>query len=210
MDTLYLKTEELNEVDIDIESDNIVELKDNEFSAMENGSTNKKRLPSDPPVVNMSNYDSEDENLVILNMNNTKLNNSNSNINDKTNIISKKQTYHPIVIKISNIIIGRYDIGKLNKETSKLLINIVYQNVNKFILKKFNNKSNLNQINDIPIIIYNQNDDIVYIFDKKIVFNSHNNKYTKDYDIYKKKYIALEAEKELFLDRRIDQIWRHL
>ena len=70
MDTLYLKTEELNEVDID--SDNIVELKDNEFSAMENGSTNKKRLPSDPPVVNMSNYDSEDENLVILNMNNTK------------------------------------------------------------------------------------------------------------------------------------------
>ena len=80
MDTLYLKTEELNEVDIDIESDNIVELKDNEFSAMENGSTNKKRLPSDPPVVNMSNYDSEDENLVILNMNNTKLNNSNSNV----------------------------------------------------------------------------------------------------------------------------------
>ena len=91
MDTLYLKTEELNEVDIDIESDNIVELKDNEFSAMENGSTNKKRLPSDPPVVNMSNYDSEDENLVILNMNNTKLNKLNNN-----NIFFKKLQYKDV------------------------------------------------------------------------------------------------------------------
>jgi len=90
MDTLYLKTEELNEVNIDIDSDNIVELKDNEFSAMENGSTNKKRLPSDPPVVNMSNYDSEDENLVILNINNTKLNNLN------TNVFCKKLQYKDV------------------------------------------------------------------------------------------------------------------
>jgi len=79
MDTLYLKTEELNEVDID--SDNIVELKDNDtFSDIEKGSTNKKMLPLDPPAINMSNYDSEDENLIILNMNNTKLNNLNSNV----------------------------------------------------------------------------------------------------------------------------------
>jgi hypothetical protein len=44
----------------------------------------------------------------------------------------------------------------------------------------------LNQLNDIPIIIYNQNDDIIYIFDKKIIFNSYNDKYNKEYDIYKK------------------------
>ena len=67
MAALFLKTEELNEVDIN--SENVVELKDNDiFSVMENGTTNKKSSPSDPPVINISNYDSEDENLVILNM----------------------------------------------------------------------------------------------------------------------------------------------
>jgi hypothetical protein len=51
MAALFLKTEELNEVDID----NILELKDNEvFSAMENGITNKKMMPSDSSVINMS------------------------------------------------------------------------------------------------------------------------------------------------------------
>ena len=77
------------------------------------------------------------------------LKNSNSkNTEIKTNINNIKKSYHPVVIKISNIIIGRYDIGKLNKQYSKLLINTIYQNVNKFILNNFNNKSNLNQIND--------------------------------------------------------------
>lgn len=53
----------------------------------------------------------------------------------------------------------------------------------------------LNQLNDIPIIIYNQHDDIVYIFDKKIIFNSHTDKYTKDFDLYinnKHDYINLK------------------
>jgi len=89
MDTLYLKTEELNELNIN--SENVVELKDNDiFSAMENGTTNKTRLSSDPPVTNMSNYDSEDENLVILNMN-TKLNKVNNN-----NVFFKKLQYKDV------------------------------------------------------------------------------------------------------------------
>ena len=53
----------------------------------------------------------------------------------------------------------------------------------------------LNQLNDIPIIIYNQNDDIIYIFDKKIIFNFHADKYTKELDSYKKnqyEYINLK------------------
>ena len=87
MAALFLKTEELNEVDIN--NENVVELKDNEvFSAMENGTTNKN---SDPPVINISNYDSEDENLVILNMNNTKLNKLNNN-----NIFFKKLQYKDV------------------------------------------------------------------------------------------------------------------
>ena len=90
MAALFLKTEELNEVDIN--SENVVELKDNDiFSVMENGTTNKKSSPSDPPVINMSNYDSEDENLVILNMNNTKLNKLNNN-----NIFFKKLQYKDV------------------------------------------------------------------------------------------------------------------
>jgi hypothetical protein len=79
-----LKTEELKEVDIDIESNNITELKDNEvFSAMENGTSNKKSVA--PSLINMPNYDSEDENLVILNSNNTKFNKINS-----VNVFCKK------------------------------------------------------------------------------------------------------------------------
>lgn len=74
MEALYLKTEELNEANID--SDNILELKENEvFSAMENGTSNKHK--EQPSLLNIPNYDSEDENLVILNSNNTKLNNNN-------------------------------------------------------------------------------------------------------------------------------------
>jgi len=89
MSTLYLKTEELKEVDIDIESNNITELKDNElFSAIENENTNKKGMTS---LINMPNYDSEDENLVILNSGNTKLNKVNS-----TNVFCKKLEYKDV------------------------------------------------------------------------------------------------------------------
>ena len=127
---------------------------------------NNQYLESKGKIASVNNVSESNKNNIRI------LNNSNSNINDKTNIISKKQTYHPIVIKISNIIIGRYDIGKLNKETSKLLINIVYQNVNKFILKKFNNKSNLNQINDIVTDSYKFNEllDKITLIVSRILF----------------------------------------
>ena len=127
---------------------------------------NNQYLESNGKIASVNNVSESNKNNIRI------LNNSNSNINDKTNIISKKQTYHPIVIKISNIIIGRYDIGKLNKEHSKLLINIVYQNVNKFILKKFNNKSNLNQINDIVTDSYKFNEllDKITLIVSRILF----------------------------------------
>ena len=87
MAALFLKTEELNEVDIN--NENVVELKDNEvFSAMENGTTNKN---IDPSLINISNYDSEDENLVILNMNNSKFNKINS-----VNVFCKKLEYKDV------------------------------------------------------------------------------------------------------------------
>ena len=90
MSALFLKTEELKEVDIDIESNNITELKDNEvFSAMENGTSNKKSVA--PSLINMPNYDSEDENLVILNSNNTKFNKINS-----VNVFCKKLEYKDV------------------------------------------------------------------------------------------------------------------
>jgi hypothetical protein len=53
----------------------------------------------------------------------------------------------------------------------------------------------LNQLNDIPIIIYNQHDDIIYIFDKKIIFNNYTDKYNKEFDVYinnKHEYINLK------------------
>ena len=127
---------------------------------------NNQYLESKGKIASVNNVSESNKNNITI------LNNSNSNINDKTNIISKKQTYHPIVIKISNIIIGRYDIGKLNKEHSKLLINIIYQNVNKFILKKFNNKSNLNQINDIVTDSYKFNEllDKITLIVSRILF----------------------------------------
>ena len=109
----------------------------------------------------------------ISETNTTLLKNSNSkNTEIKTNINNNKKSYHPLVIKISNIIIGRYDIGKLNKEHSKLLINIIYQNVNKFILKKFNNKSNLNQINDTVTDSYKFNEllDKITLIVSRILF----------------------------------------
>ena len=105
--------------------------------------------------------------------NTTLLKNSNSkNTEIKTNIKNIKKSYHPVIIKISNIIIGRYDIGKLNKEHSKLLINIIYQNVNKFILNNFNNKSNLNQINDTVTDSYKFNEllDKITLIVSRILF----------------------------------------
>ena len=127
---------------------------------------NNQYLESKGKIASVNNVSESNKNNIRI------LNNSNSNINDKTNIISKKKYYHPLVIKISNIIIGRYDIGKLNKEHSKLLINIVYQNVNKFILKKFNNKSNLNQINDIVTDSYKFNEllDKITLIVSRILF----------------------------------------
>jgi len=129
---------------------------------------NNQYLESKGKIASVNNVSESNENNITI-LNNS---NSNSNINDKTNIISKKQTYHPIVIKISNIIIGRYDIGKLNKENSKLLINIVYQNVNKFILNNFNNKSNLNQINDTVTDSYKFNEllDKITLIVSRILF----------------------------------------
>ena len=65
--SLFLKTEELP-------TDNMTELKDNElFNAMEDGITPKRKIASLNALNYDNNYSSEDENLVILNMNmNTK------------------------------------------------------------------------------------------------------------------------------------------
>ena len=101
--------------------------------------------------------------------NTTLLKNSNSkNTEIKTNINNIKKSYYPVVIKISNIIIGRYDIGKLNKEHSKLLINIIYQNVNKCIFSKYKS----NQINDIITDSYKFNElvDNVTLIVSRILF----------------------------------------
>lgn len=101
--------------------------------------TDNNYLESKGKIASINNINFSENNITVLN---------NSNVNVE-NIVKqpliKRQTYHPIVIKISNIIIGRYDIGKLNKEHSKLLINIIYQNVNKYIFSKYKS----NQINDI-------------------------------------------------------------
>ena len=136
--------------------------------------------------------------------NTTLLKNSNSKLNTdiKTNITNiKKQTYHPLVIKISNIIIGRYDIGKL-KENSKLLINIIYQNVNKCILSTFNNKSHLNQINDFIIDSYKINElvDSITLVVSRILFKVVEDPLTK---ILIGQYIIKKTEN----NKEIDDIY---
>ena len=119
---------------------------------------NNKYLESKGKIASINNVSEINKNNI------TTLNNS--NINYKTSNI--KKSYHPVVIKISNIIIGRYDIGKLNKEHSKLLINIVYQNVNKFIFSKYK----LNEINDIITDSYKFNEllDNITLIVSRILF----------------------------------------
>ena len=84
----------------------------------------------------------------IINVKQTQYNFNYKNNSNKLNKVTvnnnEKQRYHPIVIKISNIIIGRYNIGKLIPEkSSKLLINVIYQNVDKHISNYLKNTGNL-------------------------------------------------------------------
>ena len=105
-------------------------------------------------------------------------NNFNNNFNNddiktkKTYIVNIKK-YNPIVIKISNIIIGRYNIGKLEKTHSKIIINIIYQNVDKLI--------NLKQINESIIDPYKFNEflDKITLIISRILFRVVNDTLTK-------------------------------
>ena len=65
-----------------------------------------------------------------------------NNLNNKNKLNTDIQTFHPLVIKISNIIIGRYNIK------NKLLINKIYENVNTHIIT-LSKKYNKNVINSI-------------------------------------------------------------
>ena len=90
------------------------------------------------------------------------------------NNIKKKQSYHPVVIKISNIIIGRYDLGK-----DKLLINKVYENVNLYI-EKYTKNSN-KELNDIITDSYKLNEllDKITLTLSRILFKIVENPLTK-------------------------------
>jgi hypothetical protein len=90
------------------------------------------------------------------------------------NNIKKKQSYHPFVVKISNIIIGRYDLGK-----DKLLINKVYENVNSCI-EKYTKNSN-KELNDIITDSYKLNEllDKITLILSRILFKIVENPLTK-------------------------------
>ena len=105
--------------------------------------------------------------------NNFNNNFNNDNIKTKKTYIVNIKKYNPIVIKISNIIIGRYNIGKLEKNHSKIIINIIYQNVDKLI--------NLKQINDSIIDLYKFNEllDKITLIISRILFRVVNDTLTK-------------------------------
>ena len=75
----------------------------------------------------------------ILDNSNNKVNllPTNININQQKNIpISEIEQYHPLIKKISNIIIGRYNLAE-----SQNVIEIVYHNVNEYIFINICNKN---------------------------------------------------------------------
>lgn len=89
------------------------------------------------------NYTNTNKNVnIINNYDANTINNNISNINTVNNNFKKIQ-YHPLVKKISNVIIGRYNLGENN---NKIFIKIVYQNVNFILIKKIKNIKSMDKI----------------------------------------------------------------
>ena len=142
--------------------------------------------------------------------------------NDKNNEKNSEKSYHPIVIKISNIIIGRYNIRKLNdvyaskgQKQSKILIDIIYQNVNRILdLKQINNVTTdlykFNEILDkitliISRILFKITEDTItkILIGQYIIKKTNNNKEINDIYSY---FIEVSKNTRLSVDERMNAI----
>ena len=149
-------------------------------------------------ITNTNNYLEKQGNKVINdNLNNSQIKNSTIILENKNKIY-----YHPLVKKISNIIIGRYNLGEL--QNNKIIIKTVYYYVNENINKKYNKnvKSNMNEILYEQYKL-NETIDKITLIVSRILFKIVNEPLTK---ILIGQYIIKKTDN----NKEIDQIYQYL